>query len=101
MSRFEILTPLDFTVRTSDEHWKKIIAKHPDIAELEISVKQTLSDPDEIRLSSNDPSVLLFYRILKKKRWMVAVTRRLDDEGFRITTYQTDAIKQGDVLWHR
>ena len=101
MSRFEILTPLDFTVRTSDEYWQKIIAKHSDIAELENSVKQTLADPDEVRLSNYDPNVLLFYRILKKKRWMVAVTRRLDEEGFLITAYQTNAIKQGEILWHR
>ncbi|MEL6139200.1 MAG: hypothetical protein AAFQ89_20755 [Cyanobacteria bacterium J06626_18] len=69
--------------------------------ELETSVRQTLSDPDEVRLSNYGPGVLLFYRILKKQRWMVAVTRRLDDEGFLITAYQTDAMKQGEVLWHR
>jgi hypothetical protein len=33
--KFEILTPLEFTVRTSEEYWQRLIAKHPDIEELE------------------------------------------------------------------
>ncbi|GAB4208441.1 MAG: hypothetical protein Fur006_67320 [Coleofasciculaceae cyanobacterium] len=31
---FEILTPLGFTVRTSEAYWQKLIVKHPDITEL-------------------------------------------------------------------
>lgn len=101
MSRFEILTPLNFSVRTSNEYWQKLIIKHPDIADLEAEVKQALSNPDEIRRSSRDPNILLFYRTLKAKRWAVAVSRRLNGDGFLITAYQTDAIKEGEVLWHK
>lgn len=101
MNKFEIMTPLDFTVRTSEEHWQKIIIKHPDIAELELEIQQTLSNPDEIRRSSHDPNVLLFYLILKEKRWVAAVARRLNGDGFLITAYQTDAIKEGETLWHK
>ena len=35
MSKFEILTPLGFSVRTTEEYWQKLITKHPDIADLE------------------------------------------------------------------
>jgi hypothetical protein len=101
MSKFEILTPLNFTVRTSEEYWQKLIVKHPDIADLEAEVRQALAKPDEIRRSSRDPNLLLFYLTLKEKRWVVAVTRRLNGDGFLITAYQTDAIKEGETLWHR
>ena len=94
-------TPLNFCVRTSEEYWQKLIRKHPDLIDLESEIRQALSDPDEIRQSSRDPTVLLFYRILKEKRWAVAVAKRLDNEGFLITAYQTDAIKEGKKLWHR
>jgi hypothetical protein len=40
MSKFEILTPPGFRVRTSEEYWQKLIVKHPDIAELEAEVIQ-------------------------------------------------------------
>ncbi|MEO0942670.1 MAG: hypothetical protein AAFY30_14060 [Cyanobacteria bacterium J06642_12] len=99
--RFEILTPLEFTVRTSDSYWQRLIAKHPDIAELENLVRQALADPDEIRRSSRDRDVLLFYLSHKQKRWVVAVARRLNGDGFLITAYQTDAIKEGESIWHR
>ena len=101
MSKFEILTPLNFTVRTSEEYWQKLIVKHPDIADLEAEVRQTLNSPDEIRRSSRDPNLLLFYLTLKEKRWVVAVARRLNGDGFLITAYQTDAIKEGETLWHK
>jgi hypothetical protein len=101
MSKFEILTPLNFTVRTSAEYWEKLIVKHPDIADLQAEVKQALNSPDEIRRSSRDPNLLLFYLTLKEKRWVVAVARRLNGDGFLITAYQTDAIKEGEILWHK
>jgi len=101
MSKFEILTPLNFTVRTSEEYWQKLIVKHPDIADLEAEVRQALNSPDEIRRSSRDPNLLLFYLVLKEKRWVVAVARKLNGDGFLITAYQTDAIKEGELLWHK
>ena len=101
MSKFEVLTPLNFTVRTSEEYWQKLIVKHPDIADLEAEVRQALNSPDEIRRSSRNPNLLLFYLTLKEKRWVVAVARRLNGDGFLITAYQTDAIKEGETLWHR
>ena len=101
MSKFEILTPLNFTVRTSEEYWQKLIVKHPDIADIEAEVRQALNSPDEIRRSSRDPNLLLFYLTLKEKRWVVAVARRLNGDGFLITAYQTDAIKEGETLWRK
>jgi len=101
MNKFEILTPLGFTVRTSENYWEKLIIKHPDIADLEIEIKQTLASPDEIRRSSRDPNILLFYLKIKEKRWAVAVAKRLNGDGFLITAYQTDAIKEGALLWHK
>ena len=99
--KFEIMTPLGFTVRTSHSYWQKLISKHSDIEEFEDSIKQALASPDEIRRSSRDAGVLLFYRVVKQKRWVVSVTRRLNGDGFLITAYQTDAIKEGERIWHK
>jgi hypothetical protein len=99
--KFEILTPLGFTVRTSESYWQRLIIKHPDIADLEELVQQVLVSPDEIRRSSQDEGVFLFYLIRTENRWVVAVARRLNGDGFLITAYQTDAIKEGEPIWHR
>ena len=97
---FEILTPLGFKVRTSAAYWQKIILKYPDLAEQLELVKRALALPDEIRRSSRDAEVLLFY-LAGEHRWVVAVARRANREGFLITAYQTDAIKEGETIWHK
>jgi hypothetical protein len=34
MIKFEVVIPLNFTVRTTETYWQKLITKHPDIEEL-------------------------------------------------------------------
>ncbi len=65
----------------------------------EIEVQKTLQKPDEVRRSRTDRSVYLFYKKEKAKRWICAVAKRLNNEGFLITTYLTDAIKEGEIVW--
>ncbi len=58
---FTILTPLGFTVRTNRGYWQKIVSKHPDIEDRIDKIKNTLRDPIEVRESSRDEDILLFY----------------------------------------
>jgi hypothetical protein len=43
--------------------------------------------------------VFLFYKLEREERWVCAVARRLNSEGFLITAYVTDAIKEGTQVW--
>ena len=61
-------------------------------------VIDTLVHPDEVRRSVGDPSVMLFHRRVDP-RWVCAVAKRSDTEGFLITAYPADKIKQGDIVW--
>ncbi|WP_414565954.1 MULTISPECIES: hypothetical protein [unclassified Anabaena] len=67
----------------------------------EVDIQATLSEPDEIRLSKSDQKVYLFYRADGEKRWVCAVTKQLNGEGFLITAYRIGAIKEGEVIWHK
>jgi hypothetical protein len=97
---FEVDTPLGFRVRVSRAYWLFIVTdKHPVMAGREGDVQEALAQPDEIRRSRSDPNVLLFYRATAARRWVCAVSRRLNGDGFLITTYPTDAIKEGDRIW--
>jgi hypothetical protein len=99
---FEVDTPLGFRVRVTVEYWNLIVTiKHPAMAGREKDVQDALQDPDEIRLSKKDSDVYLFYKPERIDRWVCAVTKRLNGEGFLITTYPTDAIKEGEQIWHR
>lgn len=97
---FEVETPLNFRVRTTVNYWEMIVRiKHPIMKGMEEDVKETLSNPDEIRKSKNDPNVYLFYKYERENRWICAVVKRLNGEGFLITTFPTDSIKEGERLW--
>jgi hypothetical protein len=97
---FEICTPLGFTVRVTRTYWELIVKiKHPVMRDRQADVQDTLRTPNEIR--GSDPAVYLFYREVDPHRWICAVVKRLDGEGFLVTTYPTDAVKEGNRIWSR
>jgi hypothetical protein len=97
---FEAETPLGFRVRVDKIRWELIIReKHPAMRGRESDVKSALETPNEVRQSKSDDSVLLFYKMEGQKRWVCAVTKRFNEDGFLITTYPTDAIKEGTKIW--
>mgnify|MGYP000943738358 CR=1 FL=1 len=100
---FEAMTPLGFRVRVTRDYWELIVSiKHPVMAGREQDVRMTLEQPDEIRQSKSDKNVYLFYKSERAKRWLCAVSKRADEtEGFLITTYPTDAIKEGAQIWRK
>ena len=96
-----VMTPLGFVVRCTAEYWRFISSqKHPSLRGREQEVEEALRDPDEVRRSRKDSNVYLFYRG-SAPRWLCAVTRRQDGDGFLITAYPTDAIKAGENIWTR
>ena len=97
---FQVFTPLNFYVRVRRSYWEYIVTvKHPVMTGREDDVKEALQNPDEIRVSRSDPNVYLFYKSERVSRWVCAITKRLNGEGFLITTYPTDAIKEGTKIW--
>jgi hypothetical protein len=99
---FEVSTPLDFRVRVTQSYWDLITyTKHPVMAGKEFQVKKTLNSPAQIRISRSDSSVYLFYRQERADRWICAVVKKINGEGFLITTYPTETIKEGVRAWPR
>ncbi len=99
---FEVATPLGFSVRVTRAYWELIVTiKHPVMQGRVADVQDVLRMPDEIRQSRSDPAVYLFYRMENPGRWICAVAKRLNDEGFLITTYPTGAIKEGKPVWSK
>ena len=98
-SYFEVITPLGVRVRTTAVYWARIVTfKHPVMRGKEELVKSTLSNPVEIRRSQKDPKIHLYYAPHPPYHICVVV-KHLDSEGFIITAYRTDRIKEGERLW--
>ena len=95
---FEVLTPLGFLVRTTGSYWEVLQHKHPEITGRLSQVQSCLAGPEQVRRSSQDLGVYLFYQ-RSGPYHLCVVTRRLDGSGFIITCYLTDAIKEGIRVW--
>lgn len=96
---FSVETPLGFRVVVSQADWQTIVAKHPEIADRAGEVALALSSPEEARRSRRDEHVLLFYRVERARRWVVAVAVPRGANGRLITAYRTEAIKEGTRIW--
>ena len=99
---FNVSRPIGFDVTVTNEWWDYIITiKHPIMLGREVDVQSVLQSPDEIRRSLKDLSVFLFYREERPKRWICVVAKKCNGEGFVVTTYITDAIKEGERIWNK
>jgi len=71
----------------------------------EEKIKQTLKDPDEIRRSVKDENVLLFYKYFLNtpisEKYLVVVVKVLNKKGNIITSYFSDRIKKGEIVWKK
>lgn len=98
---FEVKSVLGKIIRTTGSHWELITKlKHPEIEGKDSEVKQCLSEPSEIRRSSEDRDVYLYY-FPYEKYYLCVVARHLNGNGFIITAYITDRIKEGETVWKR
>lgn len=78
--------------------WQYIVEiKHPAMKGKEELVREILSDPAEIRMSRIDRDVFLYYKRFDKL--YCAVVRQQGNEGFLITAYPADKVKEGEVIW--
>ncbi len=99
---FEVATPLGFYVRVTQGRWNLIVTvKHPVMIGQENLVREALEKPEQVRRSRSDYNVYLFYRQVSPGRWICAVVKRLNDDGFLITVYPTEAVKEGTLIWPR
>jgi hypothetical protein len=99
---FEVSTPIGFDVTVTSDWWNYIVTvKHPIMFGRELDAQSVLQSPDEIRQSRKEPSVFLFYRAERSKRWICVVAKKCNGEGFVITAYITDAIKEGERIWSK
>ncbi len=95
---FKVKTPLNVEVRTTKDYWQYLITKkHSVLHDKEEVVIETLRNPDEIRKSSIDETVFLYYK--KHDKLYCVVARHIKKDGFLITAYPTDKVKEGETIW--
>lgn len=92
---------LNKNITTTRGYWDVIVrVKHPVMKGKEHLVKEALQNTDYIRKSKTDGKVYLFYK-KQEKYYLCVVVRHLNGDGFIITAYITDIIKEGEQIWQK
>jgi len=95
---FSVKTPLSIEVRTTVQYWEYLTTfKHPVMKNKEDIVKFVLQMPDEIRQSSTDREIFLYYK--QSDKLYCVVVKHTGKEGFLITAYPVDKVKEGEIVW--
>lgn len=101
----EIKDVFNEQVKLTENAWKEIVKKHPEINGLKSDIALTISHPEIIVKSIYDERVTLYYRyfphIFKGKLLVVVVKRLSQYEKYIATVYITDRRKGGEVIWPR
>jgi hypothetical protein len=100
---FETTDILGRKIRTTRSYWKKIKEiKHRELKHGITQVEETLKNPDEVRTSVTDETILLYSKEMKKYDILMLAVKVLNGNGFLVTAYQTkEHKKKGNLIWQK
>jgi hypothetical protein len=81
----------NFPIRLTDERWAHIIEEHCELAGMRFEVLEALANPS--RILQGNAGELLALRRISIKKYLVAVYRESEDDGFVITAFVTSRIR--------
>jgi hypothetical protein len=101
---FKVTSKVGKLVTLDENRWRHVL-KHPEMQNQLDRIKETVANPDEVRESTHDPSVLLFYKLYTKtpvtEKYLLTVVKVLNREGFIVTAFFTDRLKKGGLVWKK
>jgi len=95
-----VTTPLGYQVVLTRSRWREIVRfKHPAAAGHEAMVRSCLESPDEIRSSTKEAKVHIYYLRVKRRFLCTVVAPGDQDRRFVVTVYWTKRMKEGGEVW--
>jgi hypothetical protein len=89
-------------VRLTDERLRHIL-EHPEMADLESALAETLRSPQLVIQSLTNDAAALHYRFYigtkVGDKWLCVVVRYDEKDAFVLTAYLTDKPKKGKQIW--
>lgn len=99
----DIIDVFGRSIRFTKDRKDHIEEDHPEMMDSIDRIVETLQDPEDIRLSSSDLTVELFYKYFENtlvgNKYICIVVKNLSNDLFVITAYFTDKKKKGESKW--
>lgn len=74
-------------IRLTDERWAHITEEHSEVAGLRLDVLETITDPQ--RILAGGSGEMLAVREIEPGKYLVAVYKEAEQDGFAITAFVT------------
>ena len=104
MVMFKVLSKMERVVSLDEDRWRHIL-EHPEMRNQLDRIKETVQNPDEVRESVHDSTVLLFYKFYEEtpvtEKYLLVVIKTLNREGFIVTAFFTDRVKKDGAVWKK
>ena len=94
-------------IRFPYERWLHIIMRHPYMAELRETIRETLQGPDIVIRSRQDPEAAVIYQkwmagTAVGDKWVRVVVKVFNrDDAFVLTAFARNLMETGDTLWQK
>lgn len=75
------------SVRLPEERWAHIVEEHPEMAAMRADALETVDAPQ--RIARGGAGELIAVRAVAEGKWLIAVYRELNGDGFVITAFLT------------
>ncbi len=91
---FEVKDKFNRTIYLSNERWKHITTRHPEVTDIE-EIREVILNPLIVKQDKFDEFLNYYYRFNKsKKRYLMVAVKYLNGEGFILTSVYTKTIKK-------
>jgi hypothetical protein len=99
---FEVTAYDGRTLRLSEAQWRHTLFFHPEVESEQMKIKEVVQKP-EVVLEGATKDTRVCYRFYPStpvtSKHLAVVIKVLDREGFIITSYFTERMRKGVVLW--
>jgi len=87
------------SVELSLERYLHIASAHPEIEGKQDALQEILQKPDFVKESKNDPHTRLFYKKINNNEYHLIIVKYEVEDAFILTSYFSEYIKGGKILW--
>ncbi len=97
----EITCVIGKKIKFTKERYLHIVTRHPELEGKENDIRKTVTNANFVQESVYDKNVLLYYKSIGSKEYVVVVVKVLNNHGFIITAYIASIIKKGVIIWKK
>ncbi len=88
-------------IRMTRERLNHIFMTPPEVKKFENVISDVLRDPCILKRSVYDEEVVLYYKYFEPIKKYITVAVKINVDSFVLTSYITDRIKEGDIIWKK